>query len=296
MSYTHRTRMRTLATLAVAGAAALPTPALADEPAEAPGSGVTLDITIDFVSEYWFRGIGQENEGLIVQPGATLTFDLFETSGGAAVTGYVGSWNSYQDATAGNEWFESDMIGGFNIALPNGDSIDLSYINLYNPAGNGIFAEEIDLSYAIDDSERFGGMGLSPYILLAVEVDGGSDAGGDEGVYLEIGIEPALADILGSESLPVDVAVPVTLGLSLDSYYEDGMGGDDDDTFGYLDIGVVASTPLDGLIPAGLGSWEASFGVHYLYLGDTAQNISAAFGTGNDSSTVYATIGISTSF
>ncbi len=262
---------------------------------EADG-GVSVDISIDFVTEYWFRGIGQENEGLIVQPGLTLTFDLFETSGGAVVTGYIGSWNSYQDATAGNEWFESDMIGGFNVALSNGDSVDISYINLYNPAGNGIFAEEIDLSYSLDDSERWGGMGLSPYILLAVEVDGGSDAGADQGVYLEVGIEPSLNDILGSDTLPIDITIPITVGLSLDSYYEDGLGGNDSDTFGFLDIGLVTSMPLGSLVPAALGEWDASFGVHYILLGDTAQNISAAFGTGNDDSSVYATFGLSTSF
>lgn len=254
-------------------------------------TGVAIDISIDVVTEYWFRGIGQENEGLIVQPGITLTFDLFETNGGSAVTAYIGSWNSYQDATPGNEWFESDIIGGFNVALPNGDSVDLSYVYLYNPAGDGIFAEEIDLKYSMDDSERWGGLGLSPYILLAVEVDGGSDAGTDEGVYLELGIEIDLDDVLGSK---IEVTVPVTLGLSLDNYYQDGTGGDS--TFGFLDIGLVATTSLNDLIPSGFGSWDASVGVHYLQLGDSAQNISAAFGTGNDDNTVYVTFGLGTSF
>ncbi len=264
--------------------------------ADEADAGVAVDINIDVVTENWFRGMGQENEGLIVQPSVTLTFDLFETNDGSAVTAYVGDWNSYQDATAGNEWYETDIFGGINVALPNGDSIDLSYIYLYNPAGNGIFSEEINLIYAIDDSERFGGMGLNPYVLLAVEVDGGSDAGADEGTYLEFGIEPDVTELLGTENTGISVSLPVTVGLSLDSYYEDGLGGDDDDTFGFLDVGLVASISLAAIVPEGFGSWDASFGVHFLYLGDTAQNISAAFGTGNDDNTVYATFGLSTSF
>jgi len=287
-------RTRTLALSAVLCVSLSPQILLADE--TDADAGVSVDISIDFVTEYWFRGIGQENEGIIGQPSLTLTFDLFETNGGSTVTAYVGNWNSYQDSTPGNEWYESDIFGGFNVALPNGDSVDLSYIYLYNPAGNGIFAEEIDLAYAIDDSERFGGMGLSPYVLLAVEVDGGSDAGADEGVYLELGIEPDVTELLGTENMGVDVSLPVTLGLSLDSYYEDGLGGDDNDTFGFLDIGLVASKPLGSFLPEGFGSWDASIGVHYLHLGDTAQNISAAFGTGNDDHTVYATFGLGTSF
>jgi len=271
-----------------------PQMSLADE-ADASG-GVAVDISVDFVSEYWFRGLGQENEGLIVQPGLTLTFDLFETNGGSTVTAYVGNWNSYQDSTPGNEWYESDIYGGFNLALPSGDSIDLSYIYLYNPAGNGIFAEEVDLAYSFDDSQNWGGMGLSPYILLAVEVDGGSDAGADEGVYLELGVEPDVTELLGTENMGIGVTLPVTLGLSLDSYYEDGLGGDDDDTFGFLDVGLVASKSLDAFLPKGFGSWDASVGVHIIFLGDTAENISTAFGTGNDDNSVYATFGLSTSF
>jgi len=280
--------------LAAVGAIALPSLVLADEPAEATDDGVSLDVSIDFVTAYWFRGIGQENEGIIVQPGATLTFPLFETADGTSISGVVGTWNSFQDSTPGGSFYESDIIAGFSAGLPNGVTVDFTYIDLYNPAGDGIFAEEFDLAVSLDDSEAWGGLGLNPSATLAHEVDGGSDAGGDQGTYLGLSIEPVFEDILGSDSLKVDASIPVTVGLSLDNYYEDAAGHSD--TFGYLDLGLVLSTPLDDLIPAGLGSWTASFGVHYLYLGDTAQNISAAFGTGNDDSTVYGTFGLSTSF
>jgi Bacterial protein of unknown function (Gcw_chp) len=249
---------------------------------------VALSAGFDVVTEYWYRGLGQENQGLILQPWLDLTFELF-SSDDLTLTGSVGTWNSIHDATPGDAWYESDFYAG--VAVEVGDvSIGASYINLYNPAGGDIFTEEIDFSLSYDDSGLGLPIALNPSMIVAFEIDGGSDNGTSKGTYLELAIEPIFENILNSDSLPVDASVPVTLGLSLNDYYENGMG--DDDTFGYLDIGLMFSTPLDDLIPADYGSWSASFGVHYLFLGDTAQDVSAAFGTGNDSSSIYAIFGI----
>lgn len=287
------TRSRTLAL--VTGAAALAfvasPQAHADEAPPVNTGKVAFSTGFDVTTEYWFRGLGQENEGLIIQPWIDVTFELF-ASDDLTLYGNVGLWNSIHDAVPGDSWYEADFYAGISAEMGK-LGVGVSYINLYNPAGGDIFAEEVDFSISYDDSELWGddGFALNPSVTLAVETDGGSDAGMDKGTYLEIAIEPGIEDIFGSSSTPVALAIPVTLGLGLDDYYEDGMGNDD--TFGFLDIGLVLSTPLDSLVPADYGSWTASVGVHFIFLGDSAENISEAFGTGDDDSSIYATFGLS---
>ncbi len=285
------TKSRALAILAATTAATLvgvSTAQAQDAPPVNTGK-ISFSGGFDIVTEYWFRGLGQENEGLILQPWLDVSFAILETED-LVLTGSVGTWNSLHDANAGDAWYESDFYAGVNAEM-GALSVGVSYINLYNPAGGGIFAEEVDFTFSLDVTEFDLPECLSPTVTLAVETDGGSDAGTNKGTYLEIALEPTIEDVFGSSSTSVDLAIPLTVGLSLNDYYEDGMGNDD--TFGFFDIGAVFSTPLDNLIPADYGSWTASIGVHAIFLGDSAENISGAFGTGNDSSSVYGTFGIS---
>ena len=61
----------------------------------------------------------------------------------------------------------------------------------------------------------------------------------------------------------MSLGVPLTLGMSVNNYYEDG--GPTNDAFGYLDLGLVLSMPLN--MPESYGSWELSGGAHVLLLG-----------------------------
>lgn len=284
-------RSGTVSMLVAAGAVVLTgnTTAQAQEAPPVNSGKVAFSTGFDVVTEYWFRGIGQENQGLILQPWIDVTFELY-SSDDMTLTGSVGSWSSIHDSTPGDAWYESDFYAGVGVEM-GAISVGASYIVLYNPAGGDIFAEEVDFTLAIDVTAWDLPACLSPSITLAVETDGGSDAGTDKGTYLEIALKPTFDDILGSGNAPVTLAIPMKLGLGLDDYYEDGAG--DDDTFGFFDIGAVLSTPLDGLIPSDYGSWTASIGVHVIFLGDSAQDISAAFGTGDDDTSVYATFGLS---
>lgn len=250
---------------------------------------VAFSTGFDITTEYWFRGLGQENEGLILQPWVDATFELY-SSDDLTLTGSVGLWNSIHDAVPGDAWYESDFYAGVGAEM-GAVAVGVSYVILYNPAGGDIFAEEVDITLDIDVTAWDLPAWLSPSILLAVETDGGSDNGTEKGTYLGISFEPTVEDVLGSGNAPVTLSFPMTLGLGLDDYYEDGMG--DDDTFGFFDIGAVLSTPLDGLIPADYGAWTASIGVHAIFLGDSAEDISAAFGTGDDDTSIYATFGLS---
>lgn len=288
--------------LAAAGLFAAPAQAQ-EEPAPVNTGRVSWTLGADITTQYWFRGIAQENQGFILQPYADVTFGLL---GGDDFTldAYLGTWNSLHydnpssDGTV-DAWYESDFFAGVAIGLPYGLALDISYINLYNPAGGDIFAEEIDFAVAYDDTDLMDSLGvpftLAPYALLAFEFDGGSDAGTEEGTYLELGVEPSFA-LIDSEDYPVALTIPVTLGFSLEDYYEDATG--EDESFGFLDIGAVLSVPLP-FIPADYGAWEASAGVHYILLGDTTEEIAGPAGfnvTGGEDDYVYATFGVSMSY
>lgn len=292
-----------------AAAVAAPSVAFAQEatdPAPINTGNVSWTLGIDFVTEYWFRGIAQENQGIIAQPYADVTFSLI-SEGNITLDVYTGLWNSLHE-NASEEWYEADFFIGGAIGLPGGFAVDISYVNLYSPAGGTSFAEEIDVAVSYDDTalwEGFGleGFALAPYALVAYEIDAGSDAlgrAGEEGTYLELGVEPTFA-LTQSGDYPLSLSVPITAGFGISDYYETGLGGDDDGedfTFGFLDIGGVVSTPLP-FIPADYGAWEASAGVHYIILGDEAQDISGPQGfnvTGDDDDSIYLTFGVSMSY
>lgn len=306
-------------------AALMISPAMAQEEVAAAGpntGAVSFGLGVDFTTAYYFRGIYQENEGLIAQPWADVTFQLTD-----ALSVYLGTWNSLHtngDADGDQDnWFESDFFVGASYALSQCISVDASYVWLYSPANAGEFAQEIDLSLAYDDSGMWGDGfdGLQPYVLVAIETSGGSDgydvfdgngvnSERDKGIYYEIGIAPSFT-VVDSATAPITLTIPVTAGFGSD-YYEIGksfvnagpdgiLGGagaaddfndnkTDDDTFGFIDIGLDFGMPLS-FVPAQFGSWEAAAGVHFLFLGDNAE----AMNNGNDFE-VIGTFGISMSY
>jgi hypothetical protein len=105
--------------------------------------------------------------------------------------------------------------------------------------------------------------GFHPHLTLAQELRGGSDFGGSRGTYLELGVEPTyqLTDKLR-------LSGPVSLGLSLNNYYE--LANGDDDMFGFLSIGVHAQAPMD-FMPTRFGPWQLDFGLDLLFLGDNTE-------------------------
>jgi hypothetical protein len=126
-------------------------------------------------------------------------------------------------------------------------------------------------------------------VLLAFELDGQADGGSNEGTYLQIGLTPGYT-FNDKGTYPLTLSLPVVLGLSLGDYYERiGVGGDDD-TFGYLSIGLAAGVPLK-FIPASFGAWTAKASATYMALGD---NLKAA--NNGESSEVIGTFGISMTY
>lgn len=268
---------------------------------DGPNTGnVSLSVSADVVTEYWFRGIPQEDQDLIFQPGIDVGVALYSNED-FSIDGYFGVWNSFHSEPTGDAdfYYEVDWYTGLTFGLPGNFTLDVAYVALYGPSISSMFAEEIDLTLGYDDSDMWGEplpgwTGLQPYAMLAFEIDNGSDAGGptpDQGTYLELGIAPGFT-LVQSEDYPIDLAIPVTVGLGLEDYYEHaGTSGtaDEDETFGFVDIGVDASMPLS-FIPADYGAWSMTAGIHVLFLNE--DYIDATMGTGYNDTRVYGKVGL----
>ena len=283
-----RISMRQLALAMVMGGLFV-TSALADSP---NNGKLSFSIGSDITTAYYFRGIVQETDGFIVQPYGEVGVTLFEGNGViTSVKATGGIWNSVHSEQTGasgdgaDNWYEADLYGGASVGLFEKLDMGVAYIAYTSPNDAFATVQEVDFSFGFDDSDLLGPLALSPSATLAVETQN-TAFGENEGVYLELGVEPGLT--LGEgRSYPVSLSLPLTLGLGPDDYYE---ARGREDTFGYFDGGIVAAIPL-ALIPEEYGAWKASAGVHFLALGD---NLASA--NNNDSFEAIGTWGLSFSY
>jgi hypothetical protein len=262
-------------------------PARAQGLADPNPGAVTFTGGFDIANAYFFRGIFQDDTGVIMWPYADLGFALLSRDGGLKSLGVnIGTWNSLHTGLAGSDgpsgklWYESDFYAGVAFGFAKGTSFGVTYTAYNSP--NGLFGtvKEISVKLAVDDSGALGKFAVKPYVLLAHELDGQADGGANEGTYLELGIGPGYS--LSRASL----TVPIKVGLSAGDYYE-GVTGDE--TFGFLSVAGVATVPLTRM-PTTFGSWNIHGGVELLMLGDRNE---AVFG---DSSHVIGSIGIGLSY
>lgn len=248
-----------LATLALGCAMGVPSLARAAEEAEAPNKGALhLAGGIDYVTDYYFRGYLQENNGLILQPYATLSVDAV-TNDQFSIVPYVGTWNSIHDEktlTDGDldQWYESDLFAGVDFVF--GD-FKLGGIYTLYTYPNGAFDEihELGVKLSYNDSKLGLPIALNPYVAWYWET---SDKNGEEDQYAEVGIAPAVP--IGKSGLTL--SFPVTVGLSPDGYYLESDGGNE--FLGYGTVGAFATLPLP--IPSRYGNWSLTGGVTYIYL------------------------------
>jgi len=280
----------------LAGGLGLAAPAMAQEgyavegggeaaapPAEPNTGRISLDFGIDFTTNYFFRGVLQEDQGFITQPWIEFGINLYEGEGAvSSVDWYAGNWNSFHDEQTGQpagspgpaSWYEADLYTGVGVTLYEDFSLGLDYIAYTSPNDAFSTIQELDLHFGYDDSGLWEEMGvenfaLSPSATLAFELDN-SVIAGDEGVFLSLGVGPSF-EIISSEKTPVTLSVPLTLGLGVDDYFVEG-DGSSNDTFGFFDAGLDLSMPLTFVDPE-FGSWEVGAGVHFLFLGDNNETI-----------------------
>lgn len=260
--------------------------------------GLTGVLTLTGSNKYYFRGIFQEDQGAIFEPALDLSLPLWIGDGkGDALSKLCltfGTWNSLHSGPSGSggtaasspqSWYESDFYAGLLACTPSGFSISALWIDYTSP--NGLFdaVSELDLGVAFDDSKCWGGRsgsfgGLQPSFTLAFEAKNQADqnsapAATDKGTWLGLGIKPGftccdLCDCQGGDcaSVPVTLSLPAHLGLSLGDYYEDASGHDE--TFGFADVGAMASLPLP-FVPGRFGAWTLSASLQALFLGDSTE-------------------------
>jgi hypothetical protein len=262
-------------------------PALAQGSVDPNPGAITFTGGFDFANAYFFRGIPQDDTGVVMWPSADLGFALFSGDGGLKSVGVnVGTWNSLHTGNAGSDgptgklWYESDFIATMGFGFGAGTTLGVIYTAYTSPNGSFGTVKELSFKVAVDDSGLLGAAAVKPYALLARELDGQADGGAEEGTYLELGVGP------GYSASNFSLTFPVKVGLSLGDYYESFTG---DDTFGYLSVAAVATVPFTSA-PTRFGSWNIHGGVEFLMLGDRNE---AVFG---DGSHVIGSIGIGLSY
>ena len=275
-----------VATAAQAQSAGGGEPALpaAESAAPAPG-GKRLTITTgaDLPTAYMFRGILQEDRGVIFQPPVDLGIALYQGSGAlTGISANVGTWGSVHSGPSGSELhanslYETDYYGSVTFAF--GRFKPGALFTSYTSPGDAFSTvNELAAVMAFDDSaSRFP---LAPKAVIAFELSGQADGGESKGTYLELGIRP------GVKLAPaLSIGFPVKFGLSLADYYEGPAGSD---TFGYADAGAIASVPLPA---TGKATWEVHGGVDFLWLGDNLTSLN-----GGDGFKPVGTVGFTVSY
>jgi hypothetical protein len=251
-----------------------------------PGN-LTLTTGIDVVNAYFFRGIPQDDTGVIMWPYGDLGIALHSGDGVLKTVGVnVGLWNSLHTGNAGTDgvgklWYESDFYATLGVGLGAGTNLGVTYTAYTSP--NGLFGtvKEVSFKFAVDDSGRLGRFSSRPYVLLAQELVGQADGGSEEGTYLEFGAAPTVFSLSRAT-----VSVPLRVGLSVRDYYETATG---DERFGFFSIAGMVTVPMSGGSTK-FGSWNVHGGVEYLRLGDRNAEV---YG---DSSKVIGSIGVGLSY
>ena len=255
------------------------------------GSAINVQLNFDFTNAYFYRGIRQQDKGLLVQPAARITTRLVNEDA-FKLDGFIGTWNSFgpnggtQTGGLIEDWYESDLYAGFTLSRGK-LSLTTSYTFLTSPSDAFQEVQELAFTLALDDSEWLKEWALKPYAMIVLETgSNGSDGPDlDNGTYLELGIGPGFS--FDVAKTPVTLTLPVSVGLSLSDYYQDAAGNDD--TFGFAQVGAKASIPLG---EAGrFGTWTLNAGVSVLFLGDHTK----AFNNGDDTQFI-GTIGLQWSF
>jgi hypothetical protein len=264
-----------------------PTMPLAAQTQTAGDERVTVAGGLDFRNAYMFRGVRQDDTGMITWPSAEVGLRLHSAGHGlTSARVRVGSWNSLHsgwagsDGPSGKRWYESDTYATLALGFGNAASLDTTYRAYRSPNKMFTAVKEISVKTSMDRAS-VARAALKPYVLAAFELDtqpgiGQLDGGFKAGRYLELGGAP------GYSIRHIGIAAPVKVGLSLGNYYE--LAGKDH-RFGFISVAGTATLPLTH--GARAGSWDVHGGIEYQRLGTTPK----AFNGGKDSKTV-ASIGM----
>jgi hypothetical protein len=304
MFVTYRVRRSALAVVAVAGLVVVTSaPAFAQEAKDPNPGAITVTASIDFLNQYQFRGIRQNDTGIVTWPAVDLGMAAYSGDGGLKSVGInFGTWNSLHTGDTGSDsedsglgcacgklWYESDFYASLGLGFGGGTSFTTTYTAYTSPNNGFTTVKEIMFKFALDDSSKLGKAAVKPYVAIAQEFDTGlnsgqADAGENAGTYLELGFAP------GYSAAKASIAFPIKLGFSLSDYYELATPtGYEDNKFGFFSIAGIVTVPLGGT--TSFGAWNLHGGVEYQKLGTTTK----AF-NGDESNQVIGSFGIGFSY
>ena len=137
-------------------AAATATPALAQD--TAPPEPITISGNATLISDYRYRGVSQTDKDIAIQGGVTVTHE-------SGV--YAGFWGSNLAGwgTFGGSNTELDLLGGVNVPIGGGGTLDLGLTWIMYPGGADVtdFAElHANLSGAIGPLSLTAGIAYAP--------------------------------------------------------------------------------------------------------------------------------------
>lgn len=301
----NRRMVKVLGGLALAGLLSAPGMVMAQDaaPATEPppinAGKIGLTFGVDWYSQYYFRGVNQVNNGIILQPYADIAFKLWEGDGPInSLTADIGIWNNFTDAhrvSSGsdhpNTWEEADLYGSLTVGFLDNFSFTTTYIVYkYPDVAPGGEQQELMFKLAFNDSDALGPFAVHPYVMYALQIDNNVDGNGNENQYAEVGIAPSVT-VLESSDYPITITVPIVAGFSLDgTYVDDGTG--QNQFWGYASVSVLASVPLT-FIPADYGTWTFTAGPTWLILNS---QVSDTVNFGGNDNVVYAKAGVSMSY
>jgi hypothetical protein len=279
-----------------------------EDAAVEPANTLSLNgaFTNTLTTAYITRGVLLENQGVIYQNVGELYFKLSEEP---AVTAIVGMFNSVHDEAtdAGlsevdpdtgepafrnsvTKWYEFDWWAGAAFDVVPNLNLSLLYQEFHSPNGGFGLCKNVQAKLSYNDAANWGdsGFALKPYGIAFLELDGKAGTGPDEGLYVELGIGPSFA-LTKSESYPLTLTIPVSIGLGFNDFYED------DELFGYASAGAVLSAPVS-FIPPQYGAWTASVGGYYYYYGDGVDGFNEANDKSDSDGIFVGTVGLGLSF
>ncbi len=247
-------------------------------------SRISGDLGITVVSQYVSRGVIFENQGGIIQPYADLYFKLYEGEGFLnKVQINLGIWNSFhsEKTDAGlisggpsstRSWYEFDFTAGVSFTFAKNFTFTPSYYTFLSPNDGFSTFQGLNLKLAYDDTDLLGAFALHPYVQVLFELENKAGTGADEGIYYEVGIAPSFP--VG----PLTVTLPVTAGFGSNDFYgslDRTTGFIEDEAFGFVSGGVNLAYNLT-FIPKSYGSWTATAGYTYYYLGEGTSDFNTA--------------------
>jgi hypothetical protein len=123
---------------------------------------VTFTGGLDVLNAYFFRGIPQDDTGVILWPYGDLGFALHSGDGGlTSLTVNVGLWNSLHTGLTGSDgpgklWYEADFYSTLGFGFGGGSTVGVTYTAYTSP--NGMFGtvKELSFKFALDDSGALG--------------------------------------------------------------------------------------------------------------------------------------------